>query len=79
MRAILKRVAGITAVLLFLSYCIPSLLARTFNEASPDPPGKLIDIGGRRMHINCTGQGSPTVIAESGAGGFSTDWALGTL
>jgi pimeloyl-ACP methyl ester carboxylesterase len=28
------------------------------------------------MHINCTGQGSPTVIAENGAGAFSIDWAL---
>jgi pimeloyl-ACP methyl ester carboxylesterase len=63
-------------VLLFFSYCIPSLFAQPFNEASPTPPGKLIDIGGRRMHINCTGEGSPTVIAENGAGAFSIDWAL---
>jgi hypothetical protein len=21
------------------------------------PPGKLVDIGGRRLHIHCTGQG----------------------
>jgi len=75
-RTILKLVAGIAAMLLSLSYCIPSLLARPFNETSPAPPGKLIDIGGRRMHINCTGEGSPTVISESGAGAFSIDWAL---
>jgi len=23
------------------------------------PPGKLIDIGGRKLHINCIGQGPP--------------------
>jgi pimeloyl-ACP methyl ester carboxylesterase len=40
------------------------------------PPGRLVDIGGRRLHINCTGQGSPTVVFENGAGGFSVDWAL---
>ena len=30
------------------------------------PPGKLVDIGGLRLHINCIGAGSPTVIMESG-------------
>lgn len=29
-------------------------------------PGQRIDIGGRKMHIDCRGQGSPTVILESG-------------
>lgn len=28
------------------------------------------------MHINCSGEGSPTVVAENGAGGFSIDWAV---
>ena len=30
------------------------------------PRGKLVDIGGLRLHINCTGSGSPTVIIENG-------------
>lgn len=30
------------------------------------PPGKLVDIGGRRIHMDCRGTGSPTVIFESG-------------
>lgn len=76
MSTILKRVAEITAALLLFSYCLPFLLAQSFNEAAPVPPGKLIDIGSRRMHINCTGEGSPAVIAENGAGGFSIDWTL---
>ena len=42
----------------------------------PKPPGKLIDIGGRRLHLYNTGQGEPTVILEAGAGGFSLEWAL---
>jgi len=40
------------------------------------PPGRLIDIGGRRLHLNCTGQGLPTVVFENGGGAFSIDWAL---
>lgn len=40
------------------------------------PPGRLVDIGGRRIHIDCRGTGSPTVILESGLGsGGSVDWA----
>lgn len=27
------------------------------------PPSQLIDIGGRKLHLNCSGNGSPTVIS----------------
>jgi pimeloyl-ACP methyl ester carboxylesterase len=46
------------------------------DQSAPTPPGKLVDVGGRRVHLYCTGKGSPTVILESGAGSFSIDWAL---
>ena len=36
-------------------------------------PGQLIDVGGHRLHLNCTGSGSPTVVLEPGAGGTSSD------
>jgi pimeloyl-ACP methyl ester carboxylesterase len=31
-------------------------------------PGRLIDVGGHSLHINCTGTGSPTVVLEPGLG-----------
>jgi pimeloyl-ACP methyl ester carboxylesterase len=37
-------------------------------------PGKLVDAGGYRLHINCQGQGSPTVVMEAGNGDFSLSW-----
>jgi pimeloyl-ACP methyl ester carboxylesterase len=40
------------------------------------PPGRLVDIGGRKLHFNCTGSGSPTVILEAGASSFAIDWSL---
>lgn len=43
------------------------------NRAYP-PPGKLVDLGNYRLHLNCTGTGSPTVILESGAAGPSLMW-----
>ena len=39
------------------------------------PPGQLVDVGGHRLHINCTGTGSPTVIIEAGLGDWLTGWA----
>jgi pimeloyl-ACP methyl ester carboxylesterase len=42
----------------------------------PKPPGKLVDLGGHRLHVHCTGRGSPTVVVENGLGDFSFDWGL---
>jgi pimeloyl-ACP methyl ester carboxylesterase len=46
------------------------------DQPRPEPPGKLVDVGGRKLHLYCTGKGSPSVILEAGAGSFSTDWGL---
>jgi pimeloyl-ACP methyl ester carboxylesterase len=40
------------------------------------PPGRLVDIGGRHLHLQCVGAGGPTVVFESGHAGTSIDWAL---
>src|SRR5688572_23495044 len=39
-------------------------------------PGSMVDVGGRQLHLNCTGDGSPAVVVENGGGAFSVDWAL---
>jgi len=60
----------------------PGWLASTATaqgiEKSGAPPlaGRLVDVGGYHLHINCTGKGKPTVVLSAGAGAFSTDWAL---
>ena len=52
------------------------------SEGTPSPfpaPGKLVDVGGWRLHLNCTGEArpsQPTVILESGKGDFSVEWSL---
>ncbi|MBD2121339.1 alpha/beta hydrolase [Trichocoleus sp. FACHB-262] len=40
------------------------------------PPGKLIEIEGSHWHYQIVGDGSPTVIVDSGAGGPHLDWQL---
>jgi len=39
-------------------------------------PQHLVNIGGRRLNIVCSGQGSPTVILEAGLLADSTAWRL---
>jgi len=38
-------------------------------------PGERIDVGGYKMHINCTGQGTTPVILESGLGDSFVSWS----
>ncbi len=39
------------------------------------PPGRLVDVGGRRLHILCKGTADgPTVVIEQGAGSPSIFW-----
>jgi pimeloyl-ACP methyl ester carboxylesterase len=40
------------------------------------PPGKLLDVGGFRLHLNCTGKSGPAVVLIAGGGDFSFDWGL---
>src|SRR5919201_5621688 len=52
-----------------------SLAARR-DLAAAAAPGRLVDIGGHRLHIWCTGTGTPPVILENGLGGSSTGWGF---
>jgi pimeloyl-ACP methyl ester carboxylesterase len=40
------------------------------------PPGRLVDVGGHRLHLWCTGMGAPSVILEAGLGGSSVGWCF---
>jgi pimeloyl-ACP methyl ester carboxylesterase len=40
------------------------------------PPGHLVDVGGFRLHINSSGEGSPAVILDAALGGSSVSWTL---
>jgi pimeloyl-ACP methyl ester carboxylesterase len=56
-----------------------SIPACTQQKASPEsypPPGRLVDIGPRMLHLYCTGKGTPTVVLIAGGGAFAIDWAL---
>ena len=48
-------------------------VSATLDARAYPPPGQLVDVGGRKLHLHCTGSGSPTVVLEPGHGGSSSD------
>jgi len=42
------------------------------------PPGRLLDIGGRRLHVDIVGHGPAQVVLEAGLAATSVSWALVT-
>ena len=45
------------------------------GRTSQTAAGQMIDVGGHRLYIECTGSGSPTVILQAGLGASSSSWA----
>jgi len=44
---------------------------------NPHPPiGKLVSVGSHQLHIYSTGEGSPSVVFESGGASWCLDWNL---
>lgn len=67
---------GLIGVMLFLA--IAGMIYQNIFEARDrrfNPMvGKRFDVGGYKMHIDCTGEGSPAVILESGLGDSYISW-----
>jgi pimeloyl-ACP methyl ester carboxylesterase len=75
-RRIGKALLGLVGALLVLAVAgaIYQAIATKLAERAYPPPGEMVDVGGYRLHINCVGQGSPTVVLDAGSGGFSAQW-----
>src|SRR5580693_4234739 len=52
-----------------------SIKARSDARRFPQE-GKSVNIGGFNLNINCTGQGSPTVVLEAGLGVPAISWRV---
>jgi pimeloyl-ACP methyl ester carboxylesterase len=64
------------AQIVMVAIVMLSALSSSSRAAEPEPPGKLVDLGGHKLHVNCTGNGTPTVVVENGLGDFSFGWIL---
>jgi pimeloyl-ACP methyl ester carboxylesterase len=45
-------------------------------DSTYPPPGRIVRVDGRKMHLFCTGSGNPTVVLVAGGGAVSIDWYL---
>jgi pimeloyl-ACP methyl ester carboxylesterase len=44
------------------------------KEKAEQPVDRLVDVGGRKLHLSCDGSGNPTVILEAGLTGDHRTW-----
>ena len=79
-RRILRRIgkAFLWSVVVLLVLAVAGAIYQTIAtmraERAYPPPGEMVDVGGYSLHINCVGQGSPTVVLDAGSGLFSAQW-----
>jgi pimeloyl-ACP methyl ester carboxylesterase len=76
MRWIGKALLGLIVALLALAVvgAIYQAIATERAERAYPPPGEMVDVGGHSLHINCVGQGSPTVVLDAALGDMSAQW-----
>src|SRR5215212_8292892 len=67
---------GLVVVVLVLAVlgAIYQAIATERAERTYPPPGEMVDVKGHSLHINCVGQGSPTLVLDAGLGLFSAQW-----
>jgi pimeloyl-ACP methyl ester carboxylesterase/ketosteroid isomerase-like protein len=65
--------SGLVLTLLVLTLGLSGVVEAQ-NATPPLADGTMVDLGGHRLHFECVGTESPTVIVESGFDEFSFDW-----
>jgi pimeloyl-ACP methyl ester carboxylesterase len=74
--------ASVVGAVITIALACVAPAAHAQSDSTPPPypaPGRLVDVGGWRLHLNCTGDArssQPTVILEAGLGDFSVEWSL---
>ncbi len=49
-------------------------ISETRDRQAYPMPGQLVDVGGYKMHLYCSGLGAPTVVLDSGLGDSYVSW-----
>jgi pimeloyl-ACP methyl ester carboxylesterase len=53
---------------------IYQVVATQIDQRTYPPPGEMVNVNAHLMHINCMGEGGPTVILEAANLGMSAHW-----
>ena len=74
-RRVVKTVCAALFVLLLAGVTYQGV-ATALERRAFHYPGRLVPVGDHQLHIYCTGRGTPTVVLEAPAFGFSASWSL---
>ena len=67
---------ALVVVLALAGYTFQSSAVVAQDEHYFPYPGELVSVGDHRLHLYCTGSGSPTVLVEAGSGSWSLQWSV---
>jgi pimeloyl-ACP methyl ester carboxylesterase len=62
-------------VALLIGAIYQAIATQIDQRAALPAPGEMVDVGEHRLHLNCLGQGSPTVVLDAGWGYTSVEWS----
>jgi len=68
-------IAGVVILFLILIGATYQGVATAVDRRQFPHPGRMIDVGGHQLHLQCAGQGTPTVVLEAPATTMSAAWA----
>ena len=77
--ALVKTLSAGLVITLALCLVAGSLYQWSLQQAEQEqfpPPGQMFDIDGLSLHLDCRGQGTPTIVIESGLMSGSASWRL---
>ena len=74
LRYVFLTIVGLAILAALSGAAYQSIESRAEARRSPEA-GRPVDIGGYLLKINCTGNGSPTVILEARLGDVSIEWS----
>jgi pimeloyl-ACP methyl ester carboxylesterase len=72
-----RRIAWYTALcfaMLIVAGNLYQLVSLGHDRQTYPMPGRLVDVGGYRMHLYCIGEAGPTVVLDSGLGDSFVEW-----
>ena len=73
-KRVLVGLTGVVVVLLLAGAAYQFIVTKIYERKYP-PPGRLVDVGGYRLHLYCVGEGTPTVVMDAGLCGGVLDWS----
>jgi pimeloyl-ACP methyl ester carboxylesterase len=66
---------GVFCTFVIMASATYNAIARLWFRAHHRATGQTYAVGGRKMYIECTGSGSPTLVLDAGLGNNSVIWA----